>query len=85
MTGTNEVGSGARISTEQAGTRDEAAQTRTTTVCAYREVGCNPTLPVQDNEIVKATSPHGNRWPTTPPASRAASATRRYSSAESDE
>lgn len=43
-----------------AGTWDEAAQTETTTVCAYCGAGCNPTLRVQDNEIVKVTSPHDN-------------------------
>lgn len=43
-----------------AGTWDESAQTRTTTVCAYCGVGCNLTLHVQDNEIVKVTSPHDN-------------------------
>lgn len=36
----------------EAGTGDEPAQTRTTTVCAYCGVGCNPTPHVQDNEIV---------------------------------
>ncbi|MFE7711686.1 2Fe-2S iron-sulfur cluster-binding protein [Streptomyces sp. NPDC057486] len=43
-----------------AGTWDEPAQTETTTVCAYCGVGCNVTLHVQDNEIVKVTSPHDN-------------------------
>ncbi|MFF8194952.1 2-dehydropantoate 2-reductase [Streptomyces bobili] len=43
-----------------AGTWDESAQTRTATVCAYCGVGCNLTLHVQDNEIVKVTSPHDN-------------------------
>ncbi|GGQ84481.1 hypothetical protein Saso_59430 [Streptomyces asoensis] len=43
-----------------AGNRDESAQTRTTTVCAYCGVGCNLTLHVQDNEIVKVTSPRDN-------------------------
>ncbi|CAL9391105.1 Periplasmic nitrate reductase [Streptomyces sp. enrichment culture] len=43
-----------------AGTRDESAQTTTTTVCAYCGVGCNLTLHVRDNEIVKVTSPHDN-------------------------
>ena len=48
------------------GTWDEGAQTQTTTVCPYCGVGCNLTLHVQDNEIVKVTSPpdhgvaHGN-------------------------
>lgn len=46
--------------TRAAGTWDEESQTETTTVCAYCGVGCNPTLHVQDNEIVKVTSPHDN-------------------------
>jgi predicted molibdopterin-dependent oxidoreductase YjgC len=41
-----------------AGTWDEARQTETDTVCGYCGVGCNLTLHVQDNEIVKVTSPH---------------------------
>lgn len=50
----------------EAGTWDEERQTETTTVCAYCGVGCNLTLHVQDNEIVKVSSPldnpvtHGN-------------------------
>jgi predicted molibdopterin-dependent oxidoreductase YjgC len=40
-----------------AGTWDEERQTETTTVCPYCGVGCNLTLHVQDNEIVKVTSP----------------------------
>ncbi|ORT54883.1 Fe-S-binding domain-containing protein [Streptomyces sp. CB03238] len=40
-----------------AGTWDESRQTETT-VCACRGVGCDLTLHVQDNEIVKVTSPH---------------------------
>jgi len=44
----------------EAGTWDEERQTQTTTVCAYCGVGCNLTLHVQDNEIVKVTSPHDN-------------------------
>jgi predicted molibdopterin-dependent oxidoreductase YjgC len=40
------------------GTWDEAAQTATDTVCPYCGVGCNLTLHVQDNRIVKVTSPH---------------------------
>ncbi len=49
-----------------AGTWDEDAQTRTDTICAFCGVGCNLTLHVQDNTIVKVTSPsdspitHGN-------------------------
>ncbi len=40
-----------------AGTWDESRQTVTTTVCPYCGVGCNLELHVQDNEIVKVTSP----------------------------
>ena len=41
----------------EAGTWDESAQTVTQTVCPYCGVGCNLELHVQDNEIVKVTSP----------------------------
>src|SRR5713226_8933248 len=50
----------------QAGTWDESKQTVTETVCAYCGVGCMLELHVQDNSIVKVTSPldhsvtHGN-------------------------
>jgi predicted molibdopterin-dependent oxidoreductase YjgC len=40
------------------GTWDEARQTTTDTICPYCGVGCNLTLHVQDNRIVKVTSPH---------------------------
>ena len=40
-----------------AGTWDESAQTVTLTICPYCGVGCNLELHVQDNEIVKVTSP----------------------------
>jgi predicted molibdopterin-dependent oxidoreductase YjgC len=40
-----------------AGTWDEDRQTVTTTICPYCGVGCNLELHVQDNEIVKVTSP----------------------------
>jgi predicted molibdopterin-dependent oxidoreductase YjgC len=40
-----------------AGTWDEPSQTQTDTICPYCGVGCNLTLHVQDNEIVKVTSP----------------------------
>ncbi len=49
-----------------AGTWDESRQTATDTICPYCGVGCNLTLHVQDNTIVKVTSPadhditHGN-------------------------
>jgi predicted molibdopterin-dependent oxidoreductase YjgC len=39
------------------GTWDESAQTVTETICPYCGVGCNLDLHVQDNEIVKVTSP----------------------------
>lgn len=41
----------------EAGTWDEERQTVTTTICPYCGVGCNLELHVQDNEIVKVTSP----------------------------
>ena len=41
----------------EAGTWDEAAQTVTDTICPYCGVGCTLSLHVQDNEIVKVTSP----------------------------
>jgi NADP-reducing hydrogenase subunit HndD len=40
-----------------AGTWDEAAQTRTDTICPYCGVGCTLTLHAQDDTIVKVTSP----------------------------
>lgn len=39
------------------GTWDESRQTVTTTVCSFCGVGCNLELHVQDNRIVKVTSP----------------------------
>jgi len=50
----------------QAGEWDESRQTQTDTICPYCGVGCELTLHVQDNRIVKVTSPfdhditHGN-------------------------
>ena len=41
----------------EAGTWDEEAQTVTRTICPYCGVGCNVDLHVQDNRIVKVTSP----------------------------
>ena len=41
----------------EAGTWDETRQTETDTVCPYCGVGCNLTLHVQDNQIVKVSSP----------------------------
>ncbi|HEY8167452.1 MAG TPA: 2Fe-2S iron-sulfur cluster-binding protein [Candidatus Limnocylindrales bacterium] len=40
-----------------AGTWDESAQAVTDTICPYCGVGCTLSLHVQDNEIVKVTSP----------------------------
>ncbi len=40
-----------------AGTWDESAQAVTETICSYCGVGCSLELHVQDNEIVKVTSP----------------------------
>ena len=40
-----------------AGTWDESQQTVTDTICPYCGVGCTLSLHVQDNEIVKVTSP----------------------------
>jgi predicted molibdopterin-dependent oxidoreductase YjgC len=42
----------------QAGTWDEERQTQVDTICPYCGVGCSLTLHVQDDEIVKVTSPH---------------------------
>jgi predicted molibdopterin-dependent oxidoreductase YjgC len=41
----------------EAGTWDAPAQSRTDTICPYCGVGCTVTLHVQDNDIVKVTSP----------------------------
>jgi predicted molibdopterin-dependent oxidoreductase YjgC len=41
----------------QEGTWDEAKQTITETICPYCGVGCSLELHVQDDEIVKVTSP----------------------------
>jgi predicted molibdopterin-dependent oxidoreductase YjgC len=41
----------------QEGTWDESAQSEVDTVCPYCGVGCNLTLHVQDDKIVKVTSP----------------------------
>jgi predicted molibdopterin-dependent oxidoreductase YjgC len=41
----------------QDGSWDEAKQEVTTTICPYCGVGCNLELHVQDNRIVKVTSP----------------------------
>ena len=41
----------------EAGTWKEEEQTQTDTICPYCGVGCALTLHVQDNEIVKVTSP----------------------------
>lgn len=41
----------------KAGTWDDSRQTRTDTICPYCGVGCSLTLHVQDDRIVKVTSP----------------------------
>jgi predicted molibdopterin-dependent oxidoreductase YjgC len=41
----------------KAGTWDDSRQTRTDTICPYCGVGCTLTLQVQDEKIVKVTSP----------------------------
>ena len=41
----------------KAGTWDESRQTKTDTICPYCGVGCTLSLHVQDNRIVKVTSP----------------------------
>jgi predicted molibdopterin-dependent oxidoreductase YjgC len=41
----------------EADTWDESRQTQTDTICPYCGVGCSLTLHVQDNEIVKVSSP----------------------------
>ena len=41
----------------QSGTWNEAEQTQTDTICPYCGVGCTLTMQVQDNKIVKVTSP----------------------------
>jgi predicted molibdopterin-dependent oxidoreductase YjgC len=41
----------------EAGTWDESKQTVTETICPYCGVGCDLELHVQDNEIVRVTSP----------------------------
>ena len=47
----------AEFDLRQAARWDEDAQTRTDTICPYCGVGCVLTLHVQDNRIVKVTSP----------------------------
>ena len=51
-----DVGRGGPVA-RQAGSWDESQQTVTTTICPYCGVGCNLELHVQDNRIVKVTSP----------------------------
>jgi NADP-reducing hydrogenase subunit HndD len=45
----------------EAGTWDETQQTVTETICPYCGVGCELEVHVQDNEIVKVTSPWDNQ------------------------
>jgi predicted molibdopterin-dependent oxidoreductase YjgC len=42
----------------EAGAWDESRQTQTETICPYCGVGCNLNLHVQDNQIVKVSSPN---------------------------
>jgi predicted molibdopterin-dependent oxidoreductase YjgC len=44
----------------QAGTWDQSRQEVTSTICPYCGVGCQLDLHVQDNSIVKVTSPLDN-------------------------
>jgi predicted molibdopterin-dependent oxidoreductase YjgC len=44
----------------RSGRWDESRQTTTDTICGYCGVGCTLTLHVQDERIVKATSPFEN-------------------------
>jgi hypothetical protein len=46
-----------RVQPAPAGTWDESTQSEVDTVCPYCGVGCNLTLHVQDDAIVKVTSP----------------------------
>jgi predicted molibdopterin-dependent oxidoreductase YjgC len=41
----------------ESATWDESHQTKSDTICPYCGVGCSLTLHVQDNQIVKVTSP----------------------------
>ena len=51
----------------EAGTWDESQQTVTETICPYCGVGCDLELHVQDNSIVKVTSPLGHTGHERPP------------------
>jgi predicted molibdopterin-dependent oxidoreductase YjgC len=48
----------AEFSLREAGEWDPSRQTRTDTICPYCGVGCTLRLHVQDNRIVRVTSPH---------------------------
>ena len=54
---TNALVFSTELAMRRAGTWDESRQKRSTTVCPYCGVGCAVTLHVQDDKIVKATSP----------------------------
>ena len=58
----------------QAGTWDESKQTVTDTICPYCGVGCTLQLHVQDNDIVRVTSPLDHDVTSGHSVSRAASA-----------
>ncbi|PWI14266.1 Fe-S-binding domain-containing protein [Streptomyces sp. Act143] len=55
---TGALSSGPEFALRAADAWDEPSQTVTTTVCGHCGVGCELVLHVQDNEIVKVTSPH---------------------------
>jgi len=44
----------------QAGTWDQSRQAQTTTICPYCGVGCSLELLVQDNQVVRVSSPAGH-------------------------
>ena len=50
----------------EAGSWDESKQEETRTICPYCGVGCTLTLHVQDNRIVKVTSPFDVEVPSVP-------------------
>ena len=49
---------GCQLDRRRAGEWNEAAQRQVDTICPYCGVGCTLTLHVQDDEIVKVTSPY---------------------------
>jgi len=55
---TGALASASEFELREAGEWAPERQTRTDTICAYCGVGCTLTLHVQDNRIVRVTSPH---------------------------